>query len=73
MVEDAAVSPDRQSVVFSANYGSTPGDDDRRHIFRAYPGTGVPITSGTSSEFQPVAWPAMPLRSTSPPRSSRCW
>ncbi len=34
MVEDVSVSPDLQSVVYSANTGSTPGDDDRRHVFR---------------------------------------
>ncbi|MGC2406205.1 MAG: hypothetical protein WA431_07335, partial [Candidatus Cybelea sp.] len=34
MVEDVSVAPDLRSVVYSANTGSTPGDDDRRHIFR---------------------------------------
>jgi dipeptidyl aminopeptidase/acylaminoacyl peptidase len=33
MVEDVSVAPDRQSIVYSANTGGTPGDDDRRHIF----------------------------------------
>jgi len=34
MVEDVSVAPDRQSIVYSANTGETPGDNDRRHIFR---------------------------------------
>ncbi len=57
MVEDVAISPDLQSVVYSANTGSTPGDDDRRHVFRVDVTTGgiTPLTSGASSETSPVA------------------
>jgi dipeptidyl aminopeptidase/acylaminoacyl peptidase len=33
MIEDVSVAPDRESVVFSANTGPAPGDDDRRHLF----------------------------------------
>jgi dipeptidyl aminopeptidase/acylaminoacyl peptidase len=57
MVEDVSVSPDLQSVVYSANTGSTAGDDDRRHVFRVDVQTGsiTPLTSGASSEWQPVA------------------
>jgi dipeptidyl aminopeptidase/acylaminoacyl peptidase len=33
MIEDVSVAPDRESVVFSANAGAVPGDDDRRHLF----------------------------------------
>jgi dipeptidyl aminopeptidase/acylaminoacyl peptidase len=57
MVEDVSVSPDRQSVVYSANTGSTPGDDDRRHIFRVDIADSSirPLTSGKSSESGPVA------------------
>ncbi len=57
MVEDVAVSPDLQSVVYSANTGSTPGDDDRRHVFRVdiHDGSIMPLTKGESSEWQPVA------------------
>jgi dipeptidyl aminopeptidase/acylaminoacyl peptidase len=57
MVEDVSVSPDLQSVVYSANTGSTDGDDDRRHVFRVDVQTGsiMPLTNGASSEWQPVA------------------
>jgi dipeptidyl aminopeptidase/acylaminoacyl peptidase len=56
MVEDVNVAPDRASIVYSANTGTTPGDDDRRHIFRVDPGTGVTqLAGGASSEFEPVA------------------
>jgi dipeptidyl aminopeptidase/acylaminoacyl peptidase len=57
MVEDVSVAPDLRSVVYSANTGSTPGDDDRRHIYRVDVETGgvTPLASGASSEFGPVA------------------
>ncbi len=57
MVEDADVSPDLQSVVFSANTGSSAGDDDRRHVFRANVAGGptTPLTGGASSETNPLA------------------
>ena len=57
MVEDVSVAPDLRSVVYSANTGSTPGDDDRRHIFRVDVESGgvTPLASGASSEFGPVA------------------
>lgn len=57
MVEDTSISPDLQSVVYSANTGSTPGDDDRRHAFRVDVSSGAitQLASGASSEFQPVA------------------
>ncbi|HZY97911.1 MAG TPA: prolyl oligopeptidase family serine peptidase [Candidatus Cybelea sp.] len=57
MVEDVSVAPDLQSVVYSANTGSTTGDDDRRHIFRVDVGNAsvTPLTIGASSEWQPVA------------------
>ncbi len=57
MVEDASVSPDLQSVVYAANTGGTPGDDDRRHVFRVDVSSGAitPLTNGASSEWQPVA------------------
>ncbi|MBV8724341.1 MAG: S9 family peptidase [Candidatus Eremiobacteraeota bacterium] len=57
MVEDASISPDLQSVVYSANTGSTPGDDDRRHVFRVdvQAGNVTPLARGASSEWQPVA------------------
>ncbi len=57
MVEDVSVSPDLQSIVYAANAGSSPGDDDRRHVFRVGVSSGAitPLTSGASSEWQPVA------------------
>jgi dipeptidyl aminopeptidase/acylaminoacyl peptidase len=57
MVEDVNVAPDLRSIVYSANTGSTPGDDDRRHIFRVDVESGAitPLATGASSEFGPVA------------------
>jgi dipeptidyl aminopeptidase/acylaminoacyl peptidase len=57
MVEDVSIAPDRASIVYSANTGSTPGDDDRRHVFRVdvAGGKATPLTSGASSETGPVA------------------
>jgi dipeptidyl aminopeptidase/acylaminoacyl peptidase len=56
-VEDVSVSPDVQSVVYAANTGSTPGDDDRRHIFMVDVGTAniFQLTKGAGSDWQPVA------------------
>ena len=59
MIEDVSVSPDLQGVVYSANTGSTPGDDDRRHLFEIDASTGwtriTPVTFGGGSETSPVA------------------
>jgi dipeptidyl aminopeptidase/acylaminoacyl peptidase len=57
MVEDVAVAPDRSTIVYNANAGAMPGDDDRRHLFTLDmpPGTINQITRGASSEFEPVA------------------
>lgn len=57
MVEDVDTAPDRQSVVYTADTGSAPGDDDRRHVFRVDVATGTvtQVTSGASSETSPVA------------------
>ncbi len=57
MVEDVSVAPDGTSVVYSANAGSMPGDDDRRHLFRVDVGTTsvTSLTTGASSEMGPVA------------------
>ncbi|MGC1381958.1 MAG: prolyl oligopeptidase family serine peptidase [Candidatus Baltobacteraceae bacterium] len=56
MVEDAAVTPDRTSVVYSANTGNTAGDDDRRHIFSVNVATGhvTQLLSGATSEWAPA-------------------
>ena len=57
MVENASVSPDRSSILYAANTGNTPGDDDRRHLFRLDVSTGAitQLVSGASSEFYPAA------------------
>jgi dipeptidyl aminopeptidase/acylaminoacyl peptidase len=57
VVEDVSVSPDLQTVVYAANAGSTPGDDDRRHLFRVNVATAsvTALTRGAGSEFEPVA------------------
>jgi dipeptidyl aminopeptidase/acylaminoacyl peptidase len=57
MVEDVSVSPDRAFVVYSANTGTTPGDDDRRHLFRVDVATGsiTQISNGASSETGPAS------------------
>ncbi|MGH8191862.1 MAG: S9 family peptidase [Rhodanobacteraceae bacterium] len=56
MVEDVAMSRDGQSIVYSANTGTTKGDIDRRHLFdvpvdRARP---VALTSGEDIQTSPV-------------------
>jgi dipeptidyl aminopeptidase/acylaminoacyl peptidase len=57
MVEHLATSPDGKSVSYSANTGTTPGDNDRRHLFRApVDGSAAPtvLTSGIGLEWSPV-------------------
>ncbi|MBV9233664.1 MAG: prolyl oligopeptidase family serine peptidase [Candidatus Eremiobacteraeota bacterium] len=56
MVEGAALSPDRSSVIYEANTGGTPGDDDRRHLFRVKldAPSEEALTMGASSEWQPI-------------------
>jgi dipeptidyl aminopeptidase/acylaminoacyl peptidase len=44
-----ALSADRSALLYSANTGTTPGDDDRRHVFRV-PVAGGPVTALTSGE-----------------------
>jgi dipeptidyl aminopeptidase/acylaminoacyl peptidase len=57
MVEDTAISPDRETVYYTANTGSTPGDVMRRHIYRVAASGGTPavVTSGTDSQWWPAA------------------
>jgi dipeptidyl aminopeptidase/acylaminoacyl peptidase len=57
MVEHVAMSRDRHFMIYDANTGARPGDDDRRHLFRVpvdHPGS-VAITSGESLEWTPVS------------------
>jgi dipeptidyl aminopeptidase/acylaminoacyl peptidase len=57
MVEHVVLSPDRRSLVYSANAGETADDVDRRHLFRV--GTDghapQPLTRGDSLEWSPAA------------------
>ncbi len=55
-VGGVALSPDRKYLVYSANTGSTLGDDDRRHLYRVSVLGGAPesITRGDRSEWSPV-------------------
>jgi dipeptidyl aminopeptidase/acylaminoacyl peptidase len=57
MVEHLTESRDRRFVIYSANTGTTPGDQDRRHIFRVPVDSAVPtaLTSGESLEWRPVS------------------
>ena len=56
MVEHVSMSPDRTTLFFDGNQGMTPGDIDRRHLFRVSierPGA-VALTPGTGLEWTPV-------------------
>ena len=57
MVEDTSISPDGNTIYYTANTGATPGDVARRHIFAVSAGGGKPsaITSGTDSQWWPEA------------------
>ena len=57
MVEDTSVSPDLSTIYYTANTGSTPGDDDRRHVFKvsATGGAPQPLGSGENSQWWPAA------------------
>jgi len=56
-IEDTAISPNLQTIYYTADTGRTPGDDDRRHIFSVSAGGGAPVevTHGTNSEWWPAA------------------
>ena len=56
MVEYAVPSRDGGSMVYNANAGTTPGDGDRRHIFRVPVDKPAPqaLTSGDTIEWQPA-------------------
>ncbi|MGH6890009.1 MAG: prolyl oligopeptidase family serine peptidase [Rhizomicrobium sp.] len=57
MVEHVTQSRDRRFMIYDANTGKTPDDDDRRHLFRVPVDRAAPveITSGASLEWTPVA------------------
>jgi dipeptidyl aminopeptidase/acylaminoacyl peptidase len=56
MVEYVAMTPDRRSVVYNANTGSTKDDSERRHLFRVPVDQAKPaaLTSGMTLEWAPV-------------------
>ncbi len=57
MVEDVTESPDRKTIVYNANTGTTPHDNGRRHLFRvAADGSGKPValTRGDTLEWFPA-------------------
>ncbi|HTY05919.1 MAG TPA: prolyl oligopeptidase family serine peptidase [Gemmatimonadales bacterium] len=56
MVEDVALSPDRRTLVYSANTGADSDDVDRRHLFRVPVDRAAPaaLTSGVGIEWSPV-------------------
>jgi dipeptidyl aminopeptidase/acylaminoacyl peptidase len=56
MVEHVTASPDHAWVVYNANTGATPGDVDRRHLFKVPVDRATPeaLTSGTGLAWSPV-------------------
>lgn len=56
MVEHVAMSADHEFIVFSANSGALPDDDDRRHIFTVPVARGevMPISNGTGVQWTPM-------------------
>jgi dipeptidyl aminopeptidase/acylaminoacyl peptidase len=57
MVEHVDMSRDRRFIIYDANTGAKPGDEDRRHLFRVsveHPGSTA-ITAGDSLEWTPVS------------------
>jgi dipeptidyl aminopeptidase/acylaminoacyl peptidase len=57
MVENIALSPDHQSLVYSANTGNDADDEDRRHLYRVSTDGRAPepLTHGNGLEWSPVA------------------
>ena len=55
-VEDVTLAPSRGYLIYSANTGSAPDDDDRRHLYRVSVDGGrpVPVTRGNHSTWTPV-------------------
>lgn len=56
MVEHVSLSPDRRTLLFAANTGSTPDDLDRRHVVRVPVDRAAPevLTPGAGLEWSPV-------------------
>jgi dipeptidyl aminopeptidase/acylaminoacyl peptidase len=57
MVEHLSMSPLADWVVYSANTGPSPADDDRRHLFAVNVAGGAPVelTRGETLEWSPAA------------------
>ena len=55
-VDYVRMTPDRRWLLYTANTGSTPGDNDRRHLYRVRVDGGAPIaiTRGSHSEWSPA-------------------
>jgi dipeptidyl aminopeptidase/acylaminoacyl peptidase len=56
MVEFVSMSPDRKFIVYNANTGTDPADDDRRHLYRVPVDAAQPValTKGVDLEWSPV-------------------
>ena len=57
MVEHLAVSADGKMLIYSANTGKDPDDNQRRHIYRVSVegGAPAPLTGGATLEWSPAA------------------
>jgi dipeptidyl aminopeptidase/acylaminoacyl peptidase len=57
MVEHIVMAHDGKSVIYSANTGKDPDDNQRRHLYRVAVNGGAPMTlsSGTALEWSPAA------------------
>ena len=56
MAEHISTSRDGLNIIYSANTGLTPDDDDRRHLYRVSVDGGAPkaLTSGAGLEWSPA-------------------
>lgn len=56
MVEYVTSTPDRRTLIYNANTGSSPDDGERRHLFRvpADVAAPVPLTGGDGIEWNPA-------------------
>lgn len=57
MVEHIAPTHDGKAIIYSANTGKDPDDNERRHLYRVSADGGAPValTGGTSLEWSPAA------------------
>jgi dipeptidyl aminopeptidase/acylaminoacyl peptidase len=56
MVEHVTVTPDHEWIVYNANTGTTPGDGERRHLYKVPVDRAAPLalTTGDGIEWGPV-------------------